>query len=107
MRNPTSFTLAATACAIAALATAIPAEARINQRQNHQQARIAKGINNGSLTARETVRLEQQQVRINRFEARNRADGGGLNFNERARIEALQDRASRNIYRQKRDAQTR
>jgi hypothetical protein len=98
---------ALSACALAVIATAMPAEARINQRQNHQQQRIANGISKGSLTAREAARIEQQQVRINRYEARSRADGGGLNFNERARIEALQDRASRNIYRQKNDAQRR
>jgi hypothetical protein len=99
------FTLSA--CALAVLATAMPAEARINQRQNHQQQRIANGISKGSLTAREAVRLEQQQTRIARYEARSRADGGGLNFNERARIETLQDRSSRTIRNQKRDAQRR
>jgi hypothetical protein len=103
--------LTLTVCAIAALTTALatvgPAQARINQRQNHQQHRIANGLHHGSLTAREAVRLERQQVRINRYEARSRADGGGLNFNERARIETMQDRASRRIYNQKHDAQRR
>ncbi len=97
----------ASVAALATLATAMPAEARINQRQDRQQTRIGKGIINNSLTARETVRLGKQQVRVDRYEARSRADGGGLNFNERARIETMQDRASRNIYRQKHDAQTR
>ncbi len=99
--------LAIATCGVAAVATALPANARINQRQQHQQHRIAKGIQNGSLTAHEAVHLERQQVRIARYEARSRADGGGLNFNERARIEAMQDRASRNIRRQKHDAQVR
>jgi hypothetical protein len=99
--------LSLTVCTLAVLATAMPAQARINQRQNHQQHRIASGLHNGRLTAREAVRLERQQVRIGRYEARSRADGGGLNFNERARIETLQDRASRHIYRQKHDAQRR
>jgi hypothetical protein len=98
---------ALSACALAVLATAMPAEARINQRQNHQQQRIANGISKGSLTSREAVRVERQQVHIARFEARNRADGGGLNRNERARLEVLQDRASRTIRNQKRDAQRR
>ncbi len=101
------FSFAAVTAAIVALAVAVPADARINQRQNHQQHRIAKGIHNDSLTARETVRLERQQVRIARFEARSRADGGGLSGVERARIEARQDRASANIYRQKHDRQGR
>ena len=97
----------AAVCGFTALAAAVPAEARINQRQNHQQQRIAKGISNGSLTPRETARLEHNQVKINRYEARSRADGGGLNRKERARIERLQDRASQNIFNQKHDAQTR
>jgi hypothetical protein len=99
--------VAALACSIAALAAALPAQARINQRQQHQQVRIANGLSKGSLTAHEAVRVERQQARIARYEARNRADGGGLNFNERARIETMQDRASRTIYHQKHDAQVR
>jgi hypothetical protein len=101
------FTLAAATCALAVVATAIPAQARINQRQNHQQHRIAGGLNSGSLTAQEAARLEKQQAGIARFEARSRADGGGLSPLERARLENKQDRASAVIYRQKHDAQGR
>jgi hypothetical protein len=103
----TRFTLAAIACSVGVLTAAIPAEARINQRQNHQQQRIADGIARGSLTAHEAVRLEKQQAHIARYEARNRADGGGLDRHERVRIERMQDRASHNIFRQKHDAQRR
>jgi hypothetical protein len=102
-----NLTLAAALCAVVTVGTVLPAQARINQRQQHQQERIAKGLHNGSLTAREAVRVERQQTHIARYEARSRADGGGLNFNERARIEALQDRASRTIHNQKHDAQAR
>lgn len=86
---------------------AAPAEARINQRQGHQQQRIYRGIGSGALTPRETYRLERQQAHIARYEARSRADGGGLSWRERYRVERMQDRASRNIYRQKHDAQGR
>lgn len=89
--------------AITTLGIAIPAEARINQRQDRQQHRIAKGINNGSLTAREAAGLEKQQAGIDALEARSRADGPGLTPKERARIEKRQDRASKAIYRQKHD----
>lgn len=92
---------------IGALAAAMPAEARINQRQDRQQHRIYRGIGNGELTARETYRLERQQGHIARYEARSRADGRGLNWRERYRLERMQDRASRNIYRQKHDRQDR
>jgi hypothetical protein len=105
MRKPRS--IAAFACSLAALSISVPAEARINQRQNHQQQRIAKGISSGRLTPHETIRLERQQRHIARYEARNCADGGGLNVRERARIEAKQDRASARIYRQKHDRQGR
>jgi hypothetical protein len=92
---------------LAAFATAVPAEARINQRQNHQQQRIGAGVTNGSLTAGEATRLEARQVHINRYEARSRADGGGLSYRERYRLERMQDKASHRIYAQKHDAQGR
>lgn len=95
------------ALGLGALAAAMPAEARINQRQGHQQQRIYRGIGSGELTARETYRLERQQAHIARYEARSRADGGGLSWRERYRVERMQDRASRNIYRQKHDRQDR
>jgi hypothetical protein len=99
-------TLAAALCGTAALAAA-PAEARISQRQGHQQQRIHQGVKSGSLTAHETYRLERQQAHIATYEARNRADGGGLSAAERVRLEHMQDRSSRAIYHQKHDAQGR
>lgn len=99
----TTKTLIMTLAAIGTLAAAIPAEARINQRQDRQQHRIVGGINNGSLTARETAGLAKQQASIRKYERQSRADGGGLSPAERARIEQRQDRASKNIYQQKHD----
>lgn len=84
---------------------AVPAEARINQRQGHQQQRIHSGLASGQLTAREAYRLERQQARIARYEARSRRDGPGLTGRERYRLERMQDRASRNIRRQRHDRQ--
>ena len=98
--------LLAAAIGIAAIA-AMPAEARINQRQAHQQQRIARGVASGQLNARETYRLERQEARIANYEARSRADGGGLSARERARIEHMQDRESRRIHRQRHDGQGR
>lgn len=89
------------------LAIAVPADARINQRQDRQSARIVNGVENGSLTKREAKGLAKQQAHIAAYEARSRADGPGLTKAERARIEAMQDRASRNIHRQKHDRQRR
>lgn len=93
------------AFAVTAL-SALPAEARINQRQHHQQGRIYNGIESGALTRGEAARLEHQQAHIARYEHRSRIDGPGLTGVERARIEHMQDRASRDVYRQKHDGQT-
>jgi hypothetical protein len=103
----TKFTVATLACALGALAIANPAAARINERQDRQQHRIAKGVASGSLTAREATRLERQQAHIARYEARSRADGPGLTHRERANIARMQNHSSRSIYRQKHDAQFR
>lgn len=75
----------------------------INARQENQQDRIARGINNGSLTAGEAARLESQEARINSIESRLRENG--LSRSERARLERDLNRESRNIYRQEHDRQ--
>jgi hypothetical protein len=94
-------------CGLAALAAATPAAAhsRVNHRQANEQHRIAQGVRSGRLTPYEAARLERQQARIARYEHRSRADGRGLSWQERRRIERMQDRASHNIYRQKHDGQ--
>lgn len=81
------------------------AQGRVNNRQNRQQERINRGIKTGELTAREVNNLQRQQQRIDRMEDRYRDSGKGLTWRERYRLEQRQDRASRNIYRQKHDRQ--
>lgn len=78
----------------------------INKRQENQQDRIAQGINSGSLTSREASRLENQETRLNRIEARKRASGGKLTYRERGQLKRDLNRESRHIYRQKHDRQT-
>lgn len=73
----------------------------INARQREQQRRIGQGVQSGQLSAREAARLEREQYRFNREEARLRQ--GGLTRRERDRLEDQQDRMSRQIYRQKHD----
>jgi len=75
----------------------------INARQENQQDRIARGINNGGLTASEAARLESQEARINALESRLRENG--LSPSERARLERDLNRESRNIYSQEHDRQ--
>lgn len=81
-----------------------PATPRIDQREARQQQRIQQGVASGQLTPRETARLEAQQGRIQAAEARAKRDGV-VTAKERRRIAHRQDKASRNIRRNKHDAQ--
>jgi len=74
----------------------------IEQRDRIQQERISRGIESGRLTPREADRLMAERARIERMERRARADGV-LTYDERARIEAAQDRLARHINRELHD----
>lgn len=75
----------------------------INQRQQNQERRIQNGANTGSLTKGEYQRLQAQQYRIEVREKYMRSTGGVFTARERARLQHSQNKASRNIYRQKHD----
>jgi len=77
----------------------------INKREAKQQHRIAQGIENGTLTPKETARLERQEARINELEAKDRKSGGGLSPEERAELNRLLNTESHRIYAQKHDKQ--
>lgn len=81
-------------------------EQRVDHRQHRQAARIEQGVESGQLTAREQARLQHQQQHINRLERHTEADGH-VTAQEALRMEKAQDRASRQIYRQKHDRQQR
>jgi hypothetical protein len=70
----------------------------IDQRQDYQQDRIERGIRDGQITRSEAYRLEQGERAIDRAQARARADGV-VTPQERARIDRMTDRESREIYR--------
>lgn len=99
--------LATALAGLSMMAATTPVEAQVNHRQWNQQQRIDRGYHSGRLTPREARRLQSQQNRIHRYEARSRWDGGGLSRRERERLAIKQDRANRNIYRQKHDRQGR
>jgi hypothetical protein len=82
------------------------AGAQINQRQRNQQKRIVRGVRSGELTRGEFRRLEREQFRIGRIEARARRDGE-LTARERFRLNRQLNQAGRHIYRQKHDRQDR
>jgi hypothetical protein len=75
------------------------------QRNVNQQTRIEQGVQSGSLTTRETGRLENGEARIGKKEARAGADGN-VNAHEQRRVQSAENRESRKIHRQKHDAQT-
>ncbi len=81
------------------------AQGRIEQRKDNQQARIASGVKNGSLTAGETAHLEHREAGLNRQIHNERAaNGGHLTAGERAQVNREQNHISRNIYRDKHNA---
>ncbi len=82
------------------------AQERIDHRQDRQAQRIERGVSSGALTAPEARRLGREQARLTRAEARVTADGK-VTPREAVALEKRQDAASRHIYRQKHDAQTR
>jgi hypothetical protein len=74
----------------------------IHQRRENQQARIANGVKNGSLSPRETAHLENREANLNQTIRADRAgDDGHLTPGERASINHRQNRISRSIYRDK------
>src|SRR3954447_7758889 len=81
------------------------AQAGTVQRDVNQQQRIEQGLRSGQLTTREASRLENEEARIERDQARAMKDGK-LSPAEKARLEREQNAVSRDIYREKHDAQT-
>ena len=106
MRFARPFAIALLALAGITAAQATTDTPRIDARQAHQQARIAGGVVDGSLTRHEARRLQKQQRHIHHAERHAKADGV-VTAHERHRIHRLQDRASRHIHRQKHDSQVR
>jgi hypothetical protein len=92
-------------CAAVSTTSLFGADA-IDRRERREQARIRQGVRSGELTRQEVKKLEKEQGRIKAAEFRAKADG---NFTpkEKAHVEKKLNQASRDIYRQKHDNQTR
>lgn len=90
-------TLALTLAAGAAAAQSTPGA---DWRQHNQSMRIFDGIQDGSLTFRETGQLVRGQVRLRNQERRFKSDGV-VTRSERARMHRGLNRQSRRIYRRK------
>jgi hypothetical protein len=78
----------------------------VDRRLDNEQRRIDAGVADGSLTEREARRLQRAEDRIRAEEERFKSDG---NFTPRERQKVVRDekRLSRQIYRQRHDAQRR
>jgi uncharacterized membrane protein YebE (DUF533 family) len=95
------------AAALLVTATTAFAEAstpRAHERQVRQQHRIEQGWRRGSLTPRETMRLERGHRMLRREIARAKADGV-ITRAERARIQRMQNRMNRRIWMERHDRQ--
>jgi hypothetical protein len=76
----------------------------IHQRKENQQKRIGNGVENGSLTPKETVHLETKEGKLNREIRHDRVqNGGNLTNKEKAQVNRQQNRLSRQIYKAKHD----
>lgn len=106
MRFARPLTIALLALAGATAAQAASDSHQVDIRQARQQARIANGVADGSLTRPEARQLQQQQRHIRQAERHAKADGV-VTARERQHLARLQHQASRHIQRQKHDAQVR
>jgi hypothetical protein len=95
------FKLSHVAGAVLALAS-VAAFAQTNtaetvQRDVNQQTRIENGLQSGQLNTREAALLEKEQARVDRMQSKALKDGK-LSAAERAKLDAAQDKTSRDIY---------
>ena len=78
----------------------------VDQRQKSQRQRIQGGVISGELTRPEAAHARQSQRRIRRTERRAESDGV-VTSGEKARLHHKQNRASRQLRKDKHDAQKR
>ena len=74
-------------------------ENHVNNREEHQQDRIANGIKDGQLSAAQAAQLEKSQAKIQQQEARDEAaHNGHLTPKEKAQFQKEQNAQSRKIH---------
>jgi phage protein D len=78
----------------------------VDTRQQQQRTRIREGVASGELNRGEAAKLRAEQRHIRRAECRAKADGK-VTPTERAKLHRKQNRAGRDIRRQKHDQQER
>jgi hypothetical protein len=81
------------------------ADELIHARKENQQDRIAQGVNNGTLSPKETANLENKEAGLNKeIRTDRKANGGNLTNKQKAQVNRQQNRLSKNIYRDKHNA---
>jgi hypothetical protein len=85
-------------------AMAQPSTPMVDQRQATQQQRIDQGVKSGTLTPKETAKLEKGQAKVQKIEDKAKADGK-VTPKERTRLAKAQNKQSRKIYKEKHDNQ--
>src|ERR1700732_2067499 len=74
----------------------------VNGRGENQQKRIANGINNGSLSPKETANLEKREASVQKQEANDMAKHNGhLTKAEQRHLNRRENRIGRSIYKDK------
>jgi Skp family chaperone for outer membrane proteins len=102
----TSLTLACVAAPSYAGDRAGVRDPHVNARQARQQVRIAEGVRSGELTRREAHKVREDQRDIRQLERAYKSDGT-LTAAERRDLNHELNQSSRQIRRQKHDAQSR
>lgn len=77
---------------------------RIDQRQANQEKRIDQGVSSGTLTAKETAKLDKRETKIEADKLAAKSDGK-VTKAERRKLKHEENRASAAIRRQKHDRQ--
>lgn len=81
-------------------------EGQVQQRKENQQGRIAKGVQNGSLTPKETQNLERKEGNLNKqIRQDRRANDGKLTKGEKQQINKEQNRLSHQISKDRKNGQ--
>jgi hypothetical protein len=83
-----------------------PVDPGVNTRQHLQHGRIAQGVKSRQLTPEEAAKLRQEQQAL-RVEERAYKSDGKLTIAERKDLHQAQNQASKDIYQEKHDAETR
>jgi hypothetical protein len=88
--------IAAALCLACAGAFAQTNAASTTQRDVNQQTRIENGLKDGSLNTKEAAKLEKEESRVDKLQARDLKDGK-LSSTERAQLNAAQNKVNRDI----------